>query len=860
MSVPQPQNALSGHCAGVHENTLYVFGNDGDLQSLPIEKNSTWSEENNGQTVNAPACAMAGNSLYVVGGASDSGDYMGLQRYSFEDKTWQTLTPLADVLQNRVNHSVAYLQESQSILVYAGSQDNAPSDLSSQTFLLATQPPYDIQSFTSNAPPANNPILVPWNTSHAVMVGGQTTSNQIWLFGPGQGWTQLTTELVAPLNSAARAEIVDGTDGSKVLQVYNLHTSPNTVQGIVLLDENGQPASTGRTVGASPSNKRKRDPTLSDWPSYNDTAAPTSTRTDCSIVRARDGLTIMAGGNEDNPLVMFNRDEHSWVDADRFFSSEQQVPLQSSSTGSPDSTSTPTDSTAPASTSDSAAGSGGMSSHDKMMRTLGITLGVLCGIAAIFVLVLLYLRWRKLQAKKKDGYLQEKNADGTARDPGRMSFQDRGASFMKEAGLSQQDLAPPPNRSQVDRSNDPHSSMAIITGKWGNGNKNNHGQKASFESTTALVKDNRFTENHEMMDIGDKPPLPGSTLAVPGAAAHDTSLDKETRTERKRSSGWSKYFAASQPTGPNGLSHIPSAYIKPSTLSADVESEYSSDTKSQRSRIPSSALVPPLDIDFTKTADGQRLSHVATGSPALVDSREDFARSGRAGVVSDGQKGQIVDSRDSRATSINSFDNRSTISSNVTSEYYQEIHTPWTPMSGDVTTRGRPTSSVYTNSVHGERKPSRGRSAGFFPGAGTSYKPSKAKLGLSHAAGPSSEWASPKAPAMMNRPTEARDSTAIFAGAHSRAVDVELTPPRKPLTGTMMNADLTPPRAPGLTGRPAEARDSTVTIFPGADYLDSPERKNNQAAPGAQQGPTNQTPANTDDMSWLNLGLNRTHS
>lgn len=816
MSVPKPSKAISGHCAAINDDTLYVFDSDA-FQSLPIKKNATWSEEKSGQPVSGPACVKvapdgdeSSAALYVIGGDTDDGNYPGLQRYFFGNTTWETLTSLAaDVLQTRTNHSAVYLNDSQSILVYAGSQTSAPSLLSSQTFLISTEPPYNIRSFISYAPPANNPILQPWNSSHAIMVGGQETSTGIWLFSPDNGWQQLGTDLSQPLDPAARAVIVDGTDGSKVLQVYDLNVSPNTARGIVLLGAGGQTASTGQTVGnqTSSSRKRKRDLTLDNWPSYNDTNAPTSTRTDCSLSRNSDGTVVMAGGNEDHPLVLYNEQDNSWIDAGKFFDREVQQPLIPSST-SATSKPTPTESVASSSSTTAAAGSGsGESSHDRTMRTLGITLGVLCGIAAIFIIVLLFLRWRKLKARKQNGGgVEEKDGEGQG---DRMSFQDRGASFMKEAGVSNSELAPP-SAARYNLQSNSHSSLAIIAGKIGN-RGTHHGAKDSFESTTHLVKDKNGNivpvENHEMMDIGDKiAAANASNLAVPGA-----TLDKETRDGRKRSSGWSKYFATSQPTGPNGLSHLPSAYAnKSKTLS--VDSEYSQDRgTSHTSRIPSSALVPPLDVDFSKAVDGQPLSQVSQGSPAFFDSREDLARRGSSFDVHDGQRGVIVDpARKSQATSIDSFGNRSTLSSTLSSQFYNESgHTPWTPMSGD-----RATSSVYTESVYDERnrRPSRGKGAGFFPGAGTNYRPPKIKL--SHAAGPSAEWASPKMPA----------------------------------------------------AQPVQDRDSTVTVFPGANYLDERNSKAESAKPASQPqaGPgahrSSQSQPNNTDMSWLNLGLSRSQS
>lgn len=837
--MPKPPQALQGHCAAIDSDTLFVYNGD-NFQSLPLEKNATWSQGDVGQSVTTPACVKAAahgddssTALYVVGGETDNQDYPGLQRYFFGNKTWETLPTPAEVLRTRTNHSVAYLKDSQSILVYGGSQPDAPSELSSQTFLLSTEPPYVIRSFVSHdAPPTNNAILQSWNSSHAVMVGGQATNADVWLFGPDEGWSQLNTSLPAPLDPASRALLVDGNDGSKVLQVYNVDSSPNTAEGIVLLGAGGQPAQTGETVGGSSSSQtRKRDLTIKNWPSYNSTDAPTSTRGDCSISQGNDGLVVMAGGNSDDPVIMFNQRDNSWIDADRFFDSkQQQQPLQPSSTKSP-TAATPSES---ASSTSNSHHSGGLSAHDKMLRTLGITLGVLCGIAVIFILVLLYLRWRKVRARKANG------GNAGEKDGDRMSFTDRGASFMKEAGMSTHELVPPGQDRYNPNGNNSHSSLAIIAGKIGNRRSNGAHQapRGSFESTTHLVKDKDGNlvpiENHEMGELGAEKVAPSNlSLAVPGAArpgavSPGTYMDQHMRAERKRSSGWSKYFATSQPTGPNGLSHLPSAYIKP-TAHQSIDSEYSQD------RIPSNtARVAPLDVGMGKTFDGQRLSHVAQYSPAVSDSKDDFAARGSSlDIISDGQKGVIVDPADPRKSqpnSISSFGNRSTLSSNLTGEFFNESgQTPWTPMSGadspvlrNFQPHERTTSSVYTNSVYEteNRRPSRGKGPGFFPGTGVSYRPSKVKLG--HNASPTADWASPKMPA----------------------------------------------------AQPATERDSTVTVFPGAASFQQEakaETKKDTVSPLQQSTPppavkkrTSQrissTPITNTDMSWLKLDLQKNQS
>lgn len=824
MSVPQPPTPLKGHCAAVDNDVLFFFDED-TLQSLPLKKNATWSTQSYGQSVSNPACVRvvpdgdeAGAALYVVGGDTDDSSYSGLQRYFFGNNTWETLFPPVGVLQTRTNHSVTYLNDSRTILVYGGSPANEPSQLSSQTFTILTEPPYTIDSYTSHAPPTNNAILTPWNSSHALMVGGTETNTDVWLFGQEGGyggWEQLPTNLSEPLNDASRAILIDGSDGSKVLQVYHLDVSPNTAENIVLLNADGTVANPGTTVGSTPSSsQRRRDLSLNDWPSYNSSNAPTSTRIECSISRTSNGTIVMAGGNDNSPVILFDQSDNSWIDANTFFDSKQQQPQQPlipSSTSVPSSTSTPT----PTESTPPVLGNG--SAHEKTMRTLGIILGTLLGIAALFIVILLYLRWRKLKAKKANaGNLEEK--DGSGRSD-RMSFQDRGASFMKEAGLSNTALTPPNNPYGANHNS--HSSLAIIAGKFGNKRYTggHHSSKGSFESTRQLVRDREGNlvsgENLEMMDIGDKTQARKSDmLAVPGAA-----LDKETRAERKRSSGWSKYFATSAPTGPNGTSHIPSVYVKPNTLS--VASQYSTDerTPSSESRVPSSAVVPSLDIDFGTTVDGHHLSRVTHGSPVVGDSRDDVAR-GKSIDIPDAQKADIVDPSDprkSQATSISSYGNRSTIASTVSTEYY-EVQVPWTPMSGGANIRDqlndRPSSSAYSGSIYDPetRRPSRSRGgAGFFPGK-DSYRPARAKM--SHAAGPSSDWASPVMPAA--KAEQNRDSAA-----------------------------------------------SNITVFPGMKDFETTPKKETKQPEGAstqpqqpQQQQQQQSKTNAD-MSWVDLDLNK---
>lgn len=849
MSVPRPAKDLNGHCSTVVDNTLYVLSSN-SFQSLPLKQHAEWSKEPLGVPVAGAACVTVGDDsdayLYVIGGTTDDTNYSGLQIYSFRKHAWTTIPTQAPVLQGRTNHSAAWLQDSQSIISYAGSQPGTPSFLSSQTFTISTVPPYIINSFTSYAPTANLPIVQPFNTSHAVMVGGSVLNTQVWLFEPTVGWESLDLYLTSPLPSTARGIVIECSDGSKVLEVYDTSVSPNNVTDIVLLGEYGQPAYTGQTVGI-PSQKRKRDLTLGDWPPYNGTNAPDAIRTDSSIAQGF-RVSVIAGGNENSPVAIFNQFENSWIDADDFFDSKvvKQQPLKPTTTSHTATSATSSSTTSATATNTAAATiSSNDAAHNRMLRTLGITLGVLCGIAAIFILVLIYLRWRKMKKRKQEGYLDEKD------DNTRLSFADRGASFMKEAGGSVNDF-PPPNKAWNNSQNGSHSSLAIIAGRFGKRNTNGHQAQASYDSTTRLVRNKEVgivSEPVELRNLDEKkmaeqrrPSLIARTEPRVPAAHYGPNLTaedaKDASDRRKRSSGWSKYFATSQPTGPNGLSHLPSAYGKGNTLSD--ASMYSNDRGvSQPSHIPSSALVPPLDIDFSKTVDGQRLSHVTSGSPAFNDSREDLAS--RGSLAPEGQRGLIVDPNRPRSQSetISSY-NRSTMSSTMTtSEYYNNdpAPLPWTPTSTSFKDHlnSRPPSSVYDAS---QRVPSRGKSSNFFPGSGTSYKArSSRERKMGHSGAPTSEWASPqRMPSGLKipqKPVEDRDSTVtVFpTGVPSMQYPGKSIP------------------APQITRPWANDgdRDSTLTQFPGVPSAYYPGKREPDPA----------KPVNSD-LGWLNLNESQT--
>lgn len=664
MSAPTPKQSLTGHCSVINNNTLYVLSPNA-FQSLPLKENATWSTLPTGESVTGPACVTAwpnGNeadpALYVIGGTSDDDSYGGLQRYFFTNQTWETLTPLTSDMKGRIDHSIAYLNDSSSILVYAGGQQAtaSASSLSSQTFLISVDEPYQISSFISTAPPASQPILLPWDSSHAVMLGGSDTNEQIFLFGPSKGWQPLDTNLTSPLPTGVRGALMTGSDGSKVLEVYDATQSPNSVTQLVLLEANGKTASNGQTIGGSSSTsssrKRKRDLTLSNWPDYNSTNAPTAVRSDYSVAQNSDGLAVVSGGNDDDPIDIFNQQKNAWVDDEAVFGSQQPL---TSATPTATSSASATSSTAAATSTVPASLAKGTSNHTR--KTLGITLGVLAAVAILLTIALLYMRRRQSKKKAERKSMEEEKAD-------EMDFADRGASFMKEAGGSVAELSmmPPPGRQHfandsqaslaifagnyqeraVDSAhsrqangglgitndmatlpppNAPfhepkHSSLAILSGKIGNRHSRNENEKGSFDSTARLVRspsaEARKEHAMEMNEINSSPVLPGKPDAgndhLDDGAYERPSAEPSPLHVKKRSSGWSKYFA---PGVENGYQQANQSALSVSQYTA--------------SRNPS-ALVPPLD--FQKDLVDQRVSAVAKGRPSFQHSHEDLAARG----------------------------------------------------------------------------------------------------------------------------------------------------------------------------------------------------------------------------------------
>lgn len=748
MGLPDPIFPLSGHCSVIHNGTLYVYSPAG-FQSLVLAKGGKWKALPMDISLTGAQCVKADDMLYVVGGSVNATaatwDYPGLMHYSFTENKWDWVRPETWVTQNRQNHAAIYLSDSHSILVYAGSQTTGDNGLSSQTFLIDTKAPFAVRSSPSaDAPPAVKPMLMPWDSNHAVMIGGSPTNNAVFTFGPDEGWRNLGVTLTKPITNqdAVQCTVVSGTDGSKVLEQFDMSVSPNTVTRIALLNQGGTVAASGMTVG----DKKKRF-TIQDWSAYNATFAPSATRSGYSVAQSDSDMVVVTGGSQEDPLCIFDTQENSWVNATELFvGKQQQSILQSTSSAAPSSTATATSlasASASPSVSAEAAPVAASSNKDRMLTVLGATLGAIFGIAAVLILILFCLKYKKSKKKSQQGGYLEKD---------RLSFADRGAEFMSEAGGSVGHKFAEVNASQT--------SLAIMSGR-ANGHKRG---MASDASTAGLIKKSPlgYADPVEMSKFDMKPEPAGEKVVRQNSGRMPHQPRAAGNLGRSRSSGWSRYFANNEATNLAQMPSDRSTFASERTSTGSMSMYTDSRMYSQPSQ-----TVPPLDIP---KFEGQRLSKVVTGSPTLGNSQENLP-------------GQPMQAELARANSNGST--RSGISHD--DHYLREPVESWTPV-GD--NNHRPASSNYTGSVVIDNRDGASsyypdNTSSFYPKSNfSSFYPGQPKLGV----------------------PESRDSTTtIFPGGTPSSNAQPRAPPN--YLGSLYPA---PPRVPGAP----EDRDSTVTVFP----------------------------------------------
>lgn len=583
MVVPAPPVPLNDHCSIIYDGVLYTYQANA-FQSLALQDGATWTQLPMGVPTNGSTCVEGtynnDNSLIVVGGSTSTSNYQGIQSFSFSTKTWTSQSPLDAVAANRVDHGTAYLQQSSSILMYAGTQNNDYGP-SSQTFLIQTTSPYNVQAFNSIAPPVISPLVLPFNTTHALMLGGDPTNTKLFTFGPVEGWQQLDVSLQNALrdSSMVQATILDGSDGSKVLEIFDFSTSPNQISTLLLQNATNTPPSTKRSYSRSahhPAKRRKRDTTLADRPAYNNTLAPQQTRTGYSLAEdPKSGLIVASGGNRQDPLAIFNQTGNQWVDPNQFFGDE---PAPSSTSSTPTTAATGTSASGTASPSQQAANT---NVRNKSLTILGAVLGGVFGLAALLVILLLLLRY----CRRRRGKKREQQANSYAlEDKAEMDFRDVGAPFMKEAGGSF--VEPDHRRNKSDK-----------LGASANTNvkAQERGGAASSQSKRALL-------HHQGDSAGSahsfwsrrSPEKSPPTISAPimGPPIEETlRTSPDPRTDPRTDTGWSRYFINNNSKDLNSMPLGHDQETRPQTyFSGEGESEYDSSNPHE------SAEVQPLNI------------------------------------------------------------------------------------------------------------------------------------------------------------------------------------------------------------------------------------------------------------------------
>lgn len=579
MPLPQPKVPLKDHCTVIYNGKLYAYQEDA-FQTLDLKEGGTWSQLSTGVATKGSACAQASvnedPAFIVVGGTASEEGYQGLQHYSFKDAKWTTDQPLDGVATDRTRHGAAFLRQSSQILTYGGSQDNDPTP-SSQTFVLSTTSPYNTQAFESKAPPVVNPLMTAYNSTHALMLGGSPTNNGLFLFSSSDGWSQLNVTLQNPLkdSSKVQAAILTGSDGAKILQIFDLSATPNEVSTVLLQDASPQNHKRSASYISSPhhpTKRRKRDTSITDRPAYNNTLAPQDSRTAFSLAMdPTTGLVVATGGNDQAPLAMFNMTGNQWVDPNQFFGDEPSASPSAAPTASV------TAPTASPTVLPSAAAKADNDAHNKSLTILGAVLGGVLGAAVLLIILLVCLRYQR----KKNLKREEQKQNEFAMEQKEMDFRDIGADFMKEAGGSKEGSRH--GRKQSD----------------GSGKKKDHSRAASSVSKRALLhtKGDSAGSNNSFWTRGTKSPehnaRPPPQISAPIMGPSFTGSMASPEPKDGPDTGFNRYFSGNPH---QGMHLAPAAAEKrqPTSYSSNTNTQSQSDYAS--TNLHESAEVEPLNL------------------------------------------------------------------------------------------------------------------------------------------------------------------------------------------------------------------------------------------------------------------------
>ncbi|MCJ1403585.1 hypothetical protein MMC11_006808 [Xylographa trunciseda] len=598
MSLPAPPVPLDGQCTVIYNNTLYAFQSNA-FQSLSLSRGAQWSQLSMGAGVSGARCIQASyngqDALFVIGGTTNDSslsNYPGFQKYVYSQRRWESNMPQVSVTQNRQMHGAAYLNSTSSIVVYAGFQDDSFTE-SSETFTISTNDPYEMRAFPSSAPPVINPIVLPWNQTHAVMIGGDPDNKEVWLFSEATGWQQVDYTLPSGLPDTTHVQgaLLEASDGSKVLQLFNMSASPNSVSTFTI-----QPADmvtlSGREMDATMSGvhardepefgtRRRRQFVLpSDYPAYNDTLAPTTVHNRFALAQGPSGIVIVSGGvsqSSKDSLCVFNETGNTWVSANQFFG----VASTSTSNPTPSSTSTPPPT---ASASHPSNLSNSNASRNQSLLILGAVLGSVFGFAALCIIALLLLRYLRQRSSRNH---KRRKSDFPSDAKNQMDFADRGVDYMAPARGTFRNSS---NNAAMPA----QTSTSIAAAGSVQAGKRGLFHKAGDSGGSAKSIFGRKTS----------PVLPAARLnptiqtTSPEPRATDM-LSPEARTAPRTDEGWSTYFMNNN--NATDLTRLPPGYTRyetpsrPDTIATMSQSDYTN-SRVASSQPHQSAEVAPLNI------------------------------------------------------------------------------------------------------------------------------------------------------------------------------------------------------------------------------------------------------------------------
>lgn len=698
MSLPKPDVPLQNSCSTIYRNKLYTYSSAA-FQVLPLTQDAEWKTLKNGVAVDGAVCVHAKpadgspEALYIVGGKAGAADvtYQGLQKYIYSEDRWETIQLQDPVTQGRVNHNADYLPQHDAILLFSGSQ-NGDGIPSSETFTINIKEGYKVRSHPSEITPAISPLMIAWTSDQAATLGGTETNTRVMGFGLDVSWFDTGCTLPAPIvkkSEFVKAAMMIGDDNSKQLYLFDMSESPNKVSRITCVDGTGAPVD--NLAKGSPPAKRQ---TSGSWPAYNETFAPTTTRQGYSLAQGPDGLVVLSGGNDAEPLTIFDMKENSWVNAtarlgpqivleDESSSSTSSTSLASStSTSATSSITSSTSPTATLATTPSATVTGEPEPAEEGFNfaVLGIVLGAIIGFGLLIVAVIFCIkRSRKRRGSPEDG------GRGAEKE---MDFADRGLNTAAAKRY--------PKRHEPSHSSASVSSTAILMGKVSSSPPQpalgrGHGSKGSNSSSAF----NQSYKNAISKPIPQSGLAPSTSFSRPQQRPHvvggggpimlprkASNAGNQQQDETRRSSGWNRYWSGGSALNMMGFGNKRTTY---GSQQSDRESVYSND----------GGMPPKLNTSVPGISFGQsgRLSQVASGSPTIYQAK--------GYPLDQGMSGQIA--RANSVSSVSSYgDHRDEFSSGVpTSEESQKA---WTPFGGS-DWNNRAASSVYTDNSFNQPTP-----------------------------------------------------------------------------------------------------------------------------------------------------------